>query len=1261
MPSIPDAPAHERVPPERRRDWLALALLTAAFLGIVAAALGAGEFERTRRRREDVESIGKGAAATLRLRLQGNEHYLQLLAGERARGRLEAEAFQQRAGEYVARHPEFINITWVDNTLTVRDAAPVADSRYIHGLALDLPEPRRASALAVASRSTVYTAPFEAIRGRSTFEVWVPVFDGASFLGLLVGVYSCQALAGEALDSDTARLYRADVLGVDGSVLGSSSGPAAPEAGPPIVVPLEPPGSGVRLRLQRRDDVTPRTVMFVLVSIAVALGLGMGYSLWSHKREIERRKQIEQDLRDSRESARRSYAILESVVQGTSDAVYVKDADGRYVLLNAAGLGMFGTSAAKALGHDDTALFGREDAIEIMAADGRVMAGGVPLTYDEQADIGGVRHTFMSTKGPIRDGRGQVVGLFGIARDVTDRRRSEQEVLRLNRALRAIGACRQAMIHASDETALLRRVCEAIVAVGEYRMAWVGYAQHDNACSLQPVAQAGFEHGYLETLALTWADTELGRGAAGVAIRTGRPCSVADVASEAYLRPWHAEARTNGVASVLALPLREGDVVFGALTIASARPGAFDDADVTLLAGLADDLAYGVVALRTRAAQAEAEAALRESDRRLTFALEKSHTGGWDLDATDLTGHHTPTHARIFGYDPAASAWSFGVFLSHVLPEDRAAVERRFNDSRAAQADWSFECRIRRVDGAIRWIWVAGEYQRDADGLARRIGGIAQDITDRKEAEAALRESEERLRLLGDNLPDSYVFEYTREADGTRRFLYVSAGVERVHGVTADQVARDATLLLAGIEPGQLMALSAAASVSRRDMTDVDKELQFRNAGGQERWLRVRVRPRREPGGQILWDGVATDITPGKRLEDARQQEREFSDAVLNSLPGVLYCYDEDRRFRRWNRSFERVTGYSSAEIARMSPLDFFAGGQKVLVDARIREVFAGGTSEIEADFVAKDGSRTPYYFSGLATVIEGRPHLVGVGVDITRRKKDEDEIRRLHAELQRYAEELERRVSERTAELEVARNRAEAADRLKSAFLATMSHELRTPLNSIIGFTGILLQGLAGPLQAEQTTQLGMVRGSARQLLDLINDILDLSKIEAGQLQVHPEPFDLAASIERVCSAVRPLAGQKALALDLSLDPLLGTISSDRRRVEQVMMNLLDNAVKFTPAGRITVTARRLADCVAITVADTGIGITSGDQDSLFQPFRQIDSGLTRQHEGTGLGLAICRRLVDLLQGAIAVQSAPGAGSAFTVTLPLAPGNEAT
>ncbi len=258
--------------------------------------------------------------------------------------------------------------------------------------------------------------------------------------------------------------------------------------------------------------------------------------------------------------------------------------------------------------------------------------------------------------------------------------------------------------------------------------------------------------------------------------------------------------------------------------------------------------------------------------------------------------------------------------------------------------------------------------------------------------------------------------------------------------------------------------------------------------------------------------------------------------------------------------------------------------------------------------------------------------------------------------ELQQTNQEMEQRIIRRTAELATAVEAAQAADRIKSAFLATMSHELRTPLNSIIGFTGIMLQGLAGPLNPEQRKQMAMVQNSSRHLLALINDVLDISKIEAGQLDIALTSFDLSASIEKMVRLVSPLADQKGIHLQVDIAPDVGMITTDQRRLEQVILNLLSNAVKFTEKGHVSVVCRAENDHYFLSFADTGIGMQPEEIIKIFQPFHQIDTGLARKHDGTGLGLSICKKIIDIMGGSIGVESQWGQGSTFTVHVPRQP-----
>ena len=400
------------------------------------------------------------------------------------------------------------------------------------------------------------------------------------------------------------------------------------------------------------------------------------------------------------------------------------------------------------------------------------------------------------------------------------------------------------------------------------------------------------------------------------------------------------------------------------------------------------------------------------------------------------------------------------------------------------------------------------------------------------------------------------------------------------------------------------------------------------------------------------------------------QSANRLKSAILAHAAHAVIATTPEGLITTFNPAAERMLGYSAADVVgRQTPAIFHDPVEVVArageFSAALGETIAPGfevfvakarrrlPNEHEWTYIRRDGTRFPVLLSVTALRDDaGRiTGFLGLAVDITERKRAE-------------------------TELVVARQRAEASDRLKSAFLATMSHELRTPLNSIIGFTGIILQGLAGPLNPEQGKQLGMVQGSARHLLALINDVLDLSKIEAGELKVSSEPFDVRASIAKAAGIVKPLAEKKGLALRMDIAPGIGEAVSDARRVEQILLNLLTNAIKFTERGEVTLAviregvmreegkqpitdhASRItppASSLTFRVTDTGMGIQPGNLATLFKPFRQIDTGLSRNHEGTGLGLAICRKLADLMGGEIHAASEWGKGSVFTFTLPVA------
>lgn len=260
--------------------------------------------------------------------------------------------------------------------------------------------------------------------------------------------------------------------------------------------------------------------------------------------------------------------------------------------------------------------------------------------------------------------------------------------------------------------------------------------------------------------------------------------------------------------------------------------------------------------------------------------------------------------------------------------------------------------------------------------------------------------------------------------------------------------------------------------------------------------------------------------------------------------------------------------------------------------------------------------------------------------------------------ENRRLVEGLEEKVRDRTVRLEDAKLLAEEASRAKSDFLANVSHELRTPLSAVMGFSEIIRDGMAGPVTDEQKEYLTDIMESGQHLLDLINDILDLAKIEAGKMELEPGQFDLKEIIERSLIMFKEKAFRHRIEAEAEVDDAIGAIVADERRIKQVIFNLLSNSFKFTPdGGKITVRARRMLgepEQIECSVEDTGMGIKEEDKSKLFRPFEQLDSTLTKAHGGTGLGLALCKRIVELHGGRIWVESEFGKGSRFIFTFPL-------
>jgi PAS domain S-box-containing protein len=389
--------------------------------------------------------------------------------------------------------------------------------------------------------------------------------------------------------------------------------------------------------------------------------------------------------------------------------------------------------------------------------------------------------------------------------------------------------------------------------------------------------------------------------------------------------------------------------------------------------------------------------------------------------------------------------------------------------------------------------------------------------------------------------------------------------------------------------------------------------------------------------------------------------ERDRLDLIIDSVADPILVTDPSGKILLMNAPAERLftapegSGEEVQRAVRLNDAHFSSFVSNVFLSA--------GASRFRGEIsLAEPQAGRPLPVEAISgKVLSEHGEVTGV-VTILHDRTEALEKARLYEQLERASKELEAKVHEATAEL-VRRNELlqrqaielEQASQLKSQFLANMSHEFRTPLNAILGYTSMLLQGVNGELAPAQKRNLGRVDSNAKHLLNIINDLLDISRIEAGKMPLHLEQFELPTLIGELLAEVEPLIHKARLSASTELAADLPPVMSDRQKVKQIVLNFLTNAIKFTPQGAIRVSADydALKDEISLSVNDTGIGIAEQDQRKIFEDFRQADDSVTRQYGGAGLGLSICRRLANMLEGRITVDSRLGAGSTFTLHVP--------
>jgi two-component system cell cycle sensor histidine kinase PleC len=462
------------------------------------------------------------------------------------------------------------------------------------------------------------------------------------------------------------------------------------------------------------------------------------------------------------------------------------------------------------------------------------------------------------------------------------------------------------------------------------------------------------------------------------------------------------------------------------------------------------------------------------------------------------------------------------------------------------------------------------------------------------------------------------------------------------------------------VHPHDVQLYELAAQLADAKATSIDHAFRMRHSRGDWVWLRARcelVEQTGEPGVHVI--GIAVDITEQKNLaERTVAADIRLRDAI-ETISEAFVVWDADNRLVLCNSKFQSLHNLPDDAVAAGVPYENIvaAGSQPV-----VRTQLAGGGRHDKGGltFEAQLDDGRWLQISERRTKDGG---FVSVGTDITLLKRHEEKL--LESEKQLVAMVVDLRTSQQTLERQAEqlallaekysqeKTRAEEANHAKSEFLANMSHELRTPLNAIIGFSEIMESGVFGPLGEKYYEYCRDIRESGRYLLEVINDILDMSKIEAGAVHLNLEEFKLDALLAETVRIVVPRAQDKRLAVSTEIAQDI-VINADRRGFKQIILNLLSNAVKFTPAGgRVTVRAERSDGSVSIAIEDTGIGIPEGAMKNLGRPFEQVQSQFTKSHQGSGLGLAIAKSLTELHGGTMLIRSTLGVGTTVLVSLP--------
>ncbi|MBI3775683.1 MAG: PAS domain S-box protein [Gammaproteobacteria bacterium] len=648
-------------------------------------------------------------------------------------------------------------------------------------------------------------------------------------------------------------------------------------------------------------------------------------------------------------------------------------------------------------------------------------------------------------------------------------------------------------------------------------------------------------------------------------------------------------------------------------------------------------------------ARKRAETALRENTRRLNEAQRIAKLGSWELDLRTNHLKWSDEIYRIFEIDPASFGASYEAFLDAIHPDDRTAVNSAYTDSLAFKKPYEIAHRLLMPDGRIKWVNERCESSYDLHGIPLRSVGTVQDITQQMATELRLRETTHLLDSIVENIPNMI---FLKDAKELRFVLFNKAGEDLV-GYSREAMIGKNDYDFFPQQQADFFTTYDRNVLKNTKVADIPEEFIDTRLNGQRilHTKKIALRDQHDTPRYLL--GISEDITEHRNAELQLQQlnatleqrvaerthelsvERNFIATVLDTVCALVVVLDRNGCIVRFNHACETLSGYRFEELQGQPVWNYLIPPEQL---PGVKFTFENLTTQAipsiyENEWLVRDGSRCLIAWSN-TTLADERgqvTHVIATGIDITARRKAENAV---------IAAKIE----------------AERANAAKSEFLSHMSHELRTPLNAILGFAQLLESYAQPPLPPIELDSVREILHAGNHLLHLINQVLDLSRIETGRLSLNLSAIELHNVIRETVSLMLPQTVARAITLDVPAgnDPLL--VNCDALRLKQVLLNLLSNAVKFNSVGgSIAITTTHDGNGkVRIAITDHGCGIDAEKITKLFIPFERLNAD-DDAIEGTGIGLALSKRLVELMHGKIGVDSTRGVGSTFWFTLPLA------